>query len=184
MFQIGDIPAQRITIYPAKDELVEMYGVLIENARISGIQAVRAFQDKLDFRLEFNINAPMDKSILELCDRFYKDEIYVSMAPMQPVLFDAGQVAAGQIERCEECGETASFVDSENAFFCQRHQRKGKGEIKLIVKKETPLEAEARVMREKAAAAGGDVPVEDIRDENIASAEEINRRASKKRGAK
>src|SRR3954470_21974201 len=50
MFSIGDIPAQRVTFFPHTDELVEMYGVLVEHARISGIQATRAFPDKPDFR--------------------------------------------------------------------------------------------------------------------------------------
>lgn len=149
VFNIGDIPAQRVLFYPHQDEAVEKFGILVETARISGIQAVRAFADKLDFRLEFDMTVQMDDVTMGICRRFFKEPIYVSMEPVQPVLFDSGQIAPGQVERCEQCQEPASYMDSAKAFFCQKHVRGGQGEVKLIAKKETPAEAEARAIREK-----------------------------------
>lgn len=184
MFQIGDIPAQRVTFYPHKDDLVEMFGVLAENVRISGIQAVRAYPDKLDFRLQFYMNIPKNKTVMDICDRFYKDEIYISMSEMQPVLFDSGQVAPGQLERCEECNEPAQWTDDAKSFWCQRHMRLSKGGVKLIVKLETPKQAEERAVREKAAERGPETPVEDLKDPLVATGEFINKRASKKKRGK
>lgn len=184
LFQIGDIPAQRVTFYPHKDELVEMYGMLCDNVRISGIQAVRAYQDKLDFRLQFYMNIPKNKTVMDICDRFYKDEIFVSMSEMQPELFDQGQAAPGQIQRCEECKEPAAWEDSDHSFFCQKHVRRGHGEVKLIVKLETPKQAEERAVKEKAAeraAKGEPAPVEDLKDPLVATGEFINKRNARKK---
>lgn len=88
VFTLGGMPAQRATFYPHNDELVEMYGVLVENCKISGIQATRAFPDKPEFRLEFAMTVPMDEVTMGLIRRFYKEQFFLSTAPMQPELFD------------------------------------------------------------------------------------------------
>lgn len=184
MFNIGNIAAQRVTFFPHTDELVEMYGILVENARVSGIQATKPFSEKNDFRLEFDLTVPMDKTTMDICQRFYKEPVYISMEPMQPVLFDAGQIAPGQIERCEVCNEPAHWIDSEGSFFCQKHPRKAKGDVKLIVKMETPKQAEERSLREKAAeraAKGEETPIEDLKDPLVATGEFINGRNSRKK---
>lgn len=180
-FIIGQIPPQRVTFLPHEDSLVEMFGILLENAHITGIEARKAWPDKPDFRLEFVMTVPMDENSMTIIRRYYKEKVLLTMFPMQPTLFDKGQIAPGQVERCKECQEPASYVDSEKGFHCQKHVRQCKGEAKLIVKKETPKEAEERVMREKATP---ETPVEDIKDPKVQEGAFINERASKKGASK
>lgn len=185
-FMLGQLDPQRVTFHPHDDEKLDMYGVLIENARVSNIEARKAFPDKPDFRLEFQMTVPMDESSMGIIRRYYKEKFFLSTEPMQPMLFDSGQIAPGQIERCQECSEPASWQDIEKQFFCQKHVRLGRGDMKLIVRTETPKEAEARALKEKAAeraAKGEEAPVEDLKDPKIAQVEEINRRASKKKNS-
>ena len=184
-FSAINIDAQNLTIYAlpeAADSIDD--GVLIPQAKIFNLRAQRAYPDKPDFRLEFDCVVPMDDTTMRLVERFFKGSCYLSTTPAQIEMFEDPPADANQV--CGHCNERASWQDSEKEFLCQKHLRLGKGDVKLIVKKETPAEAEARAKAEADAKHGISTPPspETSNGEEKPEAEDasfINSRNSRKR---
>jgi hypothetical protein len=148
-FSSIQVPKQNLIFHPHSEPTLIASGIMVQSALISNLRAQRAFPDKPDFRLEFDCVIPMDKTTMDLVHQYYKKTCFLTTEPSQVEMeFDETDAVDGNA-LCEECSLLAVVIDSEQHTYCQTHIRLGKGEIKFFRKKETPAEAEARVLAER-----------------------------------
>jgi hypothetical protein len=161
-FEIGAIPLQTMEMHPIDDPAMDLHGVLLQGIQISNISARKVFPGDPNFTLIFNAELPKNELAVQMMDKYFREKVFLTFAVMQGQLFpdeDVEDTTTNPL--CEECGDRAVARDSEHAYFCQKHLRKGQGEVKMIVTLESPAQAEARILAErdgKAAAAGENQP--------------------------
>jgi hypothetical protein len=147
-FSSIQVPKCNLTFHPHDADMKIDNGVMVPAVAISNLRAQRAYPDKPEFRLEFDCVVPMDQDTMELVHKYYKSTCFLTFEASQAEIeFEEDQIGSTQ-KHCEECEEPAIYEDSEHSFFCGKHVRAAHGEVKLIVRKETPAEAEARLARE------------------------------------
>ncbi len=99
------------------------------------------------------------KTMLKSLTRLDTNEVVQTMTV--PESDRQEELPLSDVPLCEHCDDPAVARDSEDAYFCGAHVKLGVGEVTFIVKKETPAEAEARVM-----AAAADPEKEDMSHAN------------------
>jgi hypothetical protein len=151
-FTLGTIPMQSMEWHPAGEGTMEFdAGVMTQGVSINAIGALRLFADSPDITLAIVCELPLDSLVVELARKYYRKNVFLTMADMQAELFVSTENMPPGDAKCLECGEPASWIDTEKDFFCGDHVRKARGTVTKIVPMETPAQAEARAL---AAAAG------------------------------
>lgn len=151
-FDIGTVPLQTMEWHPAGEGTLDFdAGQMVQGVTVNDISTLHLFADSDDTTLAFVCECPLDAHIVELARKYYRKNVWLTMAQMQAKLFDTS--APGQLDpnkKCLECGLPSKWIDSEKDFFCADHVRLAKGEVTLIIPLETPAQAEARAKAEAA----------------------------------
>lgn len=151
-FEIGEIPLQTMELHPVDDPAMDAHGVLLQAVQISAIHARKVFPEDPNFTLIFNAEVPKNELAVKMMDRYFREKVFLTFATMQQELFpDQDVTDAVTNPECVECGDRAIARDSEKNYLCQKHLRRGIGEVKMIVTLETPAQAEARLLAEREA---------------------------------
>ncbi len=145
-FDIGTIDLQTMAMHPVDDPAMDNHGVLLKAVQISNISAKKLYPDDPKFSLIFTAELPKDDLSFSMMGKYFKRKVFLTFETMQK------ELPLGDAPKCEHCNDPAVAHDSEDTYLCGGHVKRGKGEVTFIVKRETPSEAEARVM----AAAGGE----------------------------
>lgn len=148
-FKLDNMALQSVTWHPFDDPAMDNMGALTHNCKISSISAMRPYPDKPDFRLIFRADFPMDSNIVALVHRYFRTVVFLTTSDMQGELFAGTEdpiIIVG--DKCELCPDKPIYQDSKKSFFCAKHVRAGEGEVKLLVKQETPAEVARRIARE------------------------------------
>lgn len=163
-FNIGKIPLQLMAMHPSDDPAMDKFGTMLERVQVSHIMARKIFPDDPNFTLEFRAEVPMDRLAIEMLEKYYDEKLFLTFEDMQLTLPN------GDTIKCEECDDPAVCHDEEDNYYCDKHRKKGTGEITYISKIETPAET----------AAAKKPPVDDDKDASHANRPKGGRRANKK----
>lgn len=149
-FEIGAIPLQTMLMHPVDDPAMDDHGVMLQAVEISAIHARKVFPEDPNFTLIFNAEVPKNSLAVQMIDRYFREKVFLTFATMQQELFpDADVQDTVMNPLCVECEDRAIARDSEQNYLCQKHLRRGVGEVKMIVTLETPAQAEARLLAER-----------------------------------
>jgi hypothetical protein len=135
----------------------------------------------------------MDKVSVELAMRYFKTKVYLTFAAMQAELPMDHPNTVESNALCEECDLVATVIDQDGHTYCSKHVRAAVGEIRELhpERRETPQQAEQRVLREALAGStplGADEPGAPIgepggppavEEADLGDAAYINEKASK-----
>lgn len=151
-FDLGKIPLHTIELHPHDDAMMDHTGAMMQRAHITGIHARKLFPDNPNFTLIFSADVPMDDMSVKLAQKYFKLPVFLTFAVMQGQLFpdeDIEDTITNPI--CEECDDRAIFRDDAHAYYCQKHVRMTSNEVHSLVTKETPAQAEKRILKEREA---------------------------------
>jgi len=152
-FEIGMIPLQTMELHPVDDPKMDMMGVLLQGVQISNISARKVFPDDPNFTLIFNAELPKNELAVKMMDKYFREKVHLTFAVMQGQLFpDADVNDTINNPQCEYCDDRAIYRDKEKIYYCQKDVRRSSTEVTLLVTKETPAQAEARILAEREAA--------------------------------
>lgn len=141
---VGNIALQRMSLHPSDDDKMDKYGAMLDRVELSDLGFRKIYPDDPNFSLIFRAEAPLDKLAVELMQKYYQEKLFITFEAMQGTMFPSAET------ECEFCEDPPVAKDSKDSFLCQKHVKKGIGEIEWLNKKETPKEALARVTKEAA----------------------------------
>ncbi len=148
-FELGVIPLQTLELHPADDPAMDPHGVLLQSVQISSVSARKVFPDDPNFTLIFNAEVPKNSLAVQMMDKYFREKVWVTFAQMQAEMFPKADIIdTVKNPTCFECGERATWRDSEQNHLCDKDLRLGKGEVVRITTLESPAQAQARILKE------------------------------------
>jgi hypothetical protein len=134
-FKTPKFQLQAVKFHPSMDPEVDNLGVLTEGWNIKALWAMHLFADSDDLTLAFLMEAPLDKLTIELAQKYYKRQLYLTMTSMQTELFETTTAAIPATAlKCIECNEPAEWIDQNKDTWCGPHVRGAFGETRKINK--------------------------------------------------
>ena len=137
VLNLGEIDMQNMELYPHDDNGADGSGRMIPACTIGKVSVDKLDEESPDWSLIFQVSMPLDSNSLELCNRYYRKTVLITMEPAQEGLFDAAPkkpiiLDDAEVEFfneifCTMCNKRAHYLGVDQSAWCALHVKAAVG---------------------------------------------------------